>query len=64
MDLSVVGQVMEQRATLDTLDKVNVSLLKKTNEQAQSQAIQLLESVVPDTTISEGSKGSQINTAV
>jgi len=47
MDMSVVGSVMSSQAKVSTLEAVNVSLLKTTNEQAEQQAVQLLESVAP-----------------
>ena len=62
MDLGVIGQAMNQQAKIDTLDKVNVSLLKTSNDQAEQQTMQLLESVAIDTSSSEGNKGKNINT--
>lgn len=64
MDLAAVGQMMNQQAKIDTLEKVNVSLIKDTNDQAEQQAAQLLESVAPNTTIVEGNKGKNINLSV
>ena len=64
MDISAIGQAINQQAKVDTLEKVNVSLLKSSTDQAEQQATQLLESVAPDTSIIEGNKGKNINTAV
>ncbi|WP_019614374.1 MULTISPECIES: hypothetical protein [Psychromonas] len=47
MDMSVVGGVMTQQAKISTLEKVNVSLLKTANKQAEEQTVKLLESVKP-----------------
>jgi 16S rRNA G1207 methylase RsmC len=64
MDLAMVGQMMNQQAKIDTLEKVNVSLIKSTNTQAEQQVAQLLDSVALDTTIVEGNKGKNINLSV
>jgi len=47
MDMSIVGSVMGNQAKVNALEVVNVSLLKTANEQAEQQAVQLLESVAP-----------------
>jgi len=60
MDLQAVGQAMNQQAKVNTLDKVNVSLVKTSNDQAEQQTMALLESVAP----AEGNKGQNVNTAV
>ena len=64
MDLAAVGQMMNQQAKIETLEKVNVSLIKDTNDQARQQTTQLLESVAPTTSIVEGNKGKNINVSV
>ena len=61
MDMSVVGSVLTEQTKINTLEKVNVSLLKKSNQQAEQQATQLLESVAP---VPEGNKGHKIDTHV
>lgn len=62
MDMSIVGGVLSEQAKVSTLEKVNVSLLKTANNQAEQQAAQLLESVVPATP--EGSKGHNVDVSV
>ncbi len=64
MDMSVVGGVMSNQAKVNTLEKVNVSLLKTANNQAEQQAAQLLESVAPVAPTPDGSKGQHINISV
>lgn len=61
MDMSVVGGVMNQQTKINTLEKVNVSLLKTANKQAEQQTTQLLDSVAP---IPEGNKGRNIDISV
>jgi len=60
MDLGAVGQMMNQQAKVNTLEKVNVSLLKTSNDQNEQLTTQLLESVV-DMPVVEGNKGKNIN---
>ena len=62
MDMSIVGGVMSEQAKVSTLEKVNVSLLKTANNQAEQQAAQLLESVAIATP--EGSKGHNVDVSV
>ena len=64
MDLAAVGQMMNQQSKIETLEKVNVSLIKDSNDQAKQQATQLLESVAPATSIVKGNKGKNINVSV
>lgn len=61
MDIGVVAGVVREQSRVDTLTKVNVSLLKTTNEQAQQHAAQLINSI---TSLPEGNKGHHINTHV
>lgn len=61
MDMSVVGTVLTEQTKINTLEKVNVGLLKKTNEQAEQQATQLLNSIAP---MPEGNKGHSVDTHV
>ena len=61
MDMSVVGGVLSHQAKINTLEKVNVSLLKTANEQAEQQAAQIIESVAP---VVEGNKGQSVNISV
>ncbi len=61
MDMSVVGSVMSHQAKVSTLEKVNTSLLKSSNEQAEKQATQLLDSIAP---VPEGSKGHKVDVHV
>jgi len=62
MDMSVVGSVLSNQAKVSTLETVNVSLLKTANEQAEQQAVQLLESVSP--VVSSDGKGQHIDIQV
>lgn len=61
MDMSVVGSVLTEQSRINTLEKVNVSLLKKGNEQAEQHAAQLINSIP---VMPEGSKGHNIDTHV
>ena len=61
MDMSVVGSVLTEQTKISTLEKVNVNLLKKANEQAEQQATQLLNSIAP---MPEGNKGHNVDTHV
>lgn len=61
MDMSVVGGVLSHQAKISTLEKVNVSLLKTANEQAEQQAAMIIESVAP---VAEGNKGQNVNISV
>lgn len=63
MDMSVVAGVMREHAKVDTLEKVNVSLMKTTQEQAELQATKLIESVAP-LPAPEGGKGHSIDLSV
>lgn len=59
--MNVVGSVMSEHAKVSTLEKVNVHLLKKDNEQKEQQVTQLLDSVAP---VQEGNKGLNIDIQV
>ena len=61
MDMSVVGSVLTEQTKINTLETVNVNLLKKSNNQAEQQPSQLLESIPP---MPEGNKGNNIDTHV
>jgi hypothetical protein len=61
MDMTVLGSVLTEQTKVNTLDKVNISLFKKTNDQAELQAAQLLESIPA---MPEGSKGHNIDAMV
>lgn len=61
MDMTIVGGVMSHQAKVSTLEKVNVSLLKTINNQAEQQATKLLESIAP---MPDGNKGKNINITV
>ena len=61
MDMAVLGSVLTEQTKVDTLDKVNINLLKKTNDQAELQATQLLESIPA---MPEGSKGHNVDMMV
>lgn len=62
MDMNVVGSVLTEQTKVNTLEKVNVSLLKKANEQHEQQVAQLIDSVAPAKP--EGSKGHNIDLSV
>ena len=64
MDMSVVGGVLSEQAKVSTLEKVNVSLLKTKNDQAEQQAAEILASVAPVAPSPEGNKGQNVNIAV
>ena len=55
---------MREQAKTNTLEKVSVSLMKTSNEQAEQQATKLLESIAPDTSTPESNKGHNVNVAV
>lgn len=59
MDMSVVGSVLTEQTQTNTLEKVNVSLLKKSTDQVDQQVTQLLDSIPP---MPEGNKGHHIDT--
>lgn len=61
MDMAVLGSVLTEQTKVNTLDKVNINLLKKTNDQAELQATQLLASIPA---MPEGNKGNNIDTMV
>lgn len=61
MDMNVVGDVLRHQAKTSTLEKVNISLLKTANDQAEQQAAKIIESVAPRP---EGNKGHNINISV
>jgi len=63
MDMNVLGSVLTEQTKVNTLDKVNISLLKTGNEQAELQATQLLESI-PDMPKPEGNKGHNVDTHI
>jgi len=62
MSLSSVGAAMASQIQTNTLEKVNVSLLKTANNQAEQQTAQLLESVAPVASSSSGSLGQHVDT--
>jgi len=47
MNLSSVGAAMNVEAQKQTLEKVNVSLLKQSQDQQENMTAQLLQSVAP-----------------
>ena len=47
MNLSSVGAVLTSETQRQTLEKVNVSLLKQSHEQQEDLTSQLLQSVAP-----------------
>jgi len=59
MDLSSVGAVMTAETNRQTLEKVNVSLLKQSNEQQEDLTKQLLQSVAPVQASNSGSNLGQ-----
>ncbi|MDA7745742.1 hypothetical protein N8878_00225 [Psychromonas sp.] len=61
MDMNVVGSVLTEQTKINTLEKVNVSLLKESNKQAEQKAAQLIDSIPP---MPEGNKGKNIDTHV
>jgi hypothetical protein len=62
MSLSSVGAAMASQIQTNTLEKVNVSLLKTANNQAEQQTAQLLDSVAPVASGSSGSLGQHVDT--
>ncbi|MFT5757120.1 MAG: hypothetical protein ACI9LM_001845 [Alteromonadaceae bacterium] len=62
MSLSSVGAAMASQIQSNTLEKVNMSLLKTANNQAEQQTAQLLESVAPVASSSSGSLGQHVDT--
>ncbi|WP_354625648.1 putative motility protein [Psychromonas sp. MME2] len=62
MDMAVVGSVLTEQNRINTLEKVNINLLKTTNNQAEQQAAQLIDSIAP--VKPEGSKGHHIDVSV
>lgn len=65
MNLSSVGAVMTAEAQRQTLEKVNVSLLKQSQEQQEDIANQLLQSVAPVQSSSpESSLGQHVDITV
>lgn len=64
MDMSIVGNVMHQQTKIDTLEKVNISLLKTNNEQTEKQVKQLLDSVAVAPASPIGNTGKNINIQV
>ncbi len=62
MSLSSVGAAMASQAKINTLEKVNVSLIKTANNQAVQHTAQLLESVAPVASNSSGSLGQHVDT--
>jgi hypothetical protein len=59
MNLSSVGAVLTSETQRQTLEKVNVSLLKQSNEQQEDLTNQLLQSVAPVQASSSGSNLGQ-----
>ncbi|NQZ83847.1 MAG: putative motility protein [Colwellia sp.] len=62
MSLSSVGAAMASQIQSNVLEKVNVSLLKTANNQAEQQTAQLLASVAPVVSSSSGSLGQHVDT--
>jgi len=65
MSLSSVGAagaVMVKQTQSNILEKVNVSLLKTSNNQAEQQTAQLLESVTPVASSPSGGLGQHVDT--
>ncbi|WP_019616913.1 putative motility protein [Psychromonas ossibalaenae] len=61
MSLSSVGGAMGVQAQVNTLEQVNVSLLKTANKQAEQQVSQLLQSVTPTAPVSDESRGQHVD---
>lgn len=61
MDMNVVGNVLTEQTRVNTLEKVNIHLLKQANQQAEQQTQQILQSVAPKP---EGNKGHNIDISV
>lgn len=59
--MNVVGSVLTEQTRVNTLEKVNIHLLKKSNQQAEQQTQQILESVAPKP---EGNKGHNVDITV
>jgi hypothetical protein len=65
MNLSSVGAVLSAETQRQTLEKVNVSLLKQSNEQQADITNQLLQSVVPvQASSSESNLGQHVDITV
>lgn len=64
MSLSSVGAAMGHQQAVSTLDQVNMSLIKKSNDMVEQQTAQLLQSVAPTSTASSsgGSLGQHVDT--
>jgi len=58
MDINIVASVLTEQTKINTLDKVNVNLLKKSNEQAEQLVSQLIDSIPA---IAEGNKGNNVD---
>lgn len=61
MNINVVASALTEQSRVDTLGKVNVSLLKKSHDQAEQHAAQLINAIAP---MPEGNKGHRIDTQV
>ena len=61
MDIRALGSVLSEQTKIETLDLVNMNLLKKNIEQTEQQAKQILESIPP---MPEGNKGNKIYVTV
>lgn len=61
MDIRALGRVLSEQTKIETLDLVNMNLLKKNIEQTEQQAKQILESIPP---MPEGNKGNKIDVTV
>ncbi len=59
MNLSSVGATLTAETNRQTLEKVNINLLKQSNEQQKDLANQLLQSVAPVQASSSGSNLGQ-----
>lgn len=59
MNLSSVGATLSAETQRQTLEKVNVSLLKQSQQQQEDTTTQLLQSVTPAPASSSGSNLGQ-----
>jgi len=65
MNLSSVGAILTAETTRQTLEKVNVSLLKQSHDQQENHANQILQSVAPvQASSSSGNLGQHVDITV
>ena len=64
MSLSSVGAAMGHQQAVSTMEQANISLIKKSHDQQEQQASQLLQSVAPTSGASSsgGSLGQHVDT--